>query len=311
MDAVEPVYLKTVRENLLSHKAARAAEILTNCTICPRRCEVDRTSAERGVCKTGGEAEVSSYSPHYGEEAPLVGDGGSGTIFFTHCNLMCVFCQNYEISHGGMGRETPSGKLAEMMLSLQEAGCHNINFVTPSHVVPQILSAVETAVGGGLRIPLVYNSSAYDSVDTLKLLEGVVDIYMPDFKFWDGELAWAACQARDYPEVAREAIREMHRQVGDLVVDDAGVARRGLLIRHLVLPRGAAGTAEIMRFIAREISTDTYVNIMAQYRPCGRAREVEVLAGRPSSTDFQQALRAAGEAGLTRLDQPRRVLMFR
>jgi putative pyruvate formate lyase activating enzyme len=233
-----------------------------------------------------------------------VGRHGSGTIFFAHCNLLCVFCQNFDISHGGQGFSTSARELADRMLSLQSAGCHNINFVTPSHVVPQILQALDIAAADGLHIPLVYNSSGYDGVETLKLLEGVVDIYMPDFKFWNPETARRLCDAADYPETARAAIREMHRQVGDLVVDDQGIAVRGLLIRHLVLPAGLADTREVMGFVARELSPDSYVNIMSQYRPCGRASEFPPMDRAPAPGDHQRAVETARAEGITRLDRP-------
>lgn len=279
------------------------------CTLCPRTCRVDRLAGDTGICKTGARAWVSSCGPHFGEERPLTGTGGSGTIFFTHCNLLCLFCQNFDISHGNAGDPTGTEALARMMLSLQEAGCHNINLVTPSHVVPQILAALKPAIEGGLSLPLIYNSSGYDSVETLKLLDGVVDIYMPDFKFWSPDLARRACRAPDYPDVARKALIEMHRQVGDLVIDEGGIARRGLLVRHLVLPGGLADTDKVMGFIADRISPNTYVNIMPQYRPCGRAAEVEGLGRFPSRSDFIDALKAARAAGITRLDEPRRVFL--
>jgi len=291
---------------LLQQKIEAARKLLSPCRLCPRKCSVDRLCGETGICKTAEHAGVSSYNPHFGEEAPLVGRNGSGTIFFTHCNLMCLFCQNYDISHEGCGREVSSEELAAIMLALQQQGCHNINFVTPSHVVPQILAALEIAVQHGLSVPLVYNSGGYDLPATLRLLEGVFDIYMPDFKFWHPRIAESACQAPDYAEVARKALKEMHRQVGDLVIDDSGVARQGLLIRHLVLPGGAAGTRKIMRFIAGEISSGSYVNIMSQYRPCGRAAEIEGLNAFLSPTDYRTALQEAKEEGITRLDQPRR-----
>ena len=221
---------------------------MSPCRVCPRRCKVDRLSDEKGICQTGAKAVVSSYAPHFGEESPLVGSGGSGTIFFTHCNLLCLFCQNYEISHLGQGLETDAGQLASMMVSLQRQGCHNINFVTPSHVVPQILAALPKAIEKGLTVPLVYNSSGYDSPETLKLLEGIIDIYMPDFKFWNRESAKRYAKAPDYPEVAQKAILEMHRQVGDLVMDDEGVAVKGLLVRHLVMPGGLEETREDIAF---------------------------------------------------------------
>jgi putative pyruvate formate lyase activating enzyme len=311
MSSIEPAYITTFKEGLLKKKTVKAYSLLKSCVLCPRRCGVDRVAGETGTCKTAGRAWVSSYNPHFGEEEPLVGTHGSGTIFFTHCNLMCLFCQNFEISHEGVGQEVSDAELAGIMLSLQNQGCHNINFVSPSHVVPQILSAVEIAVQHGLSVPLVFNTGGYDRVSTLKLLEGVFDIYMPDFKFWDSGVAESACQAADYPEVARSALIEMHRQVGDLIIDDAAVARRGLLVRHLILPEGLAGTREIMRFIAQKISPDSYVNVMSQYRPCGRAGELDGFKSPLSAKAYSRAVTAAKEEGITRLDHPHRRFLFR
>ena len=298
----EPAYTQAFHTGKLAKKIEAAKNILMDCALCPRRCRVNRKAGEKGICKTGEKAMVSSFAPHFGEEAPLVGRHGSGTIFFTHCSLLCGFCQNYDISHEGWGSEATDAQLAAMMLSLQERGCHNINFVTPTHVVPQILSAVRMAAEKGLNVPIVYNCGGYEQIESLRLLDGIVDIYMPDFKFWDISIAQTACQAPDYPETARQALIEMHRQVGDLVIDSDGVARRGLLVRHLVLPQNLAGTRDIMRFLARSISTDTYVNIMSQYRPCGRAYETPGLDRRPTSAEFRAALAAAREEGITRLD---------
>jgi putative pyruvate formate lyase activating enzyme len=311
MRKFEAAYIKSFEKGLLQKKIQAAYKILNSCALCPRQCRVNRMSGETGICKTAKQAWVSSYNPHFGEEAPLVGTHGSGTIFFTHCNLMCLFCQNFDISHEGYGQEVSDKQLAAMMVALQQQGCHNINFVTPSHVVPQILSALEIAIQQGLSVPLVYNSGGYDLPATLSLLEGVFDIYMPDFKFWDAQVAETACQAKDYPQIARRALREMHRQVGDLKIDENGIAQKGLLIRHLVLPGGLAGTREIMRFIAREISTNSYVNIMSQYRPCGRAAEIKGFSSLLSKVDFQTALREAAAEGITRLDQPRRAFFLR
>lgn len=294
----QPVYIETSESGLLKQKINTARNILRSCTLCPRKCKINRLTGETGVCKTGEKAWVSSFGPHFGEERPLVGHSGSGTIFFTHCNLLCIFCQNYDISHKGDGDEISDDTLAKIMMSLQNSGCHNINFVTPSHVVPQILSAVEIAVAYGLSVPLIYNTGGYDNVETLNLLDGVIDIYMPDFKFWDTEVARATCNAGDYPEIARLAVKEMHRQVGDLMLDDSGIARRGLLVRHLVMPDGLAGTREVMRFIAAEISTDTYVNIMSQYRPCGRANEIDMLNRCPIRIELDTALEIAKEEGI-------------
>ncbi len=304
-------YIKLIEQGLLTEKIRSARSLLSACTLCPRQCRVDRLAGQTGICKTGARARVSSYAPHYGEEAPLVGANGSGTIFFTHCNLLCLFCQNFDISHGGAGEEVSADQLAAMMIDLQGMGCHNINLVTPSHVVCQILEALAIAAGNGLRVPLVFNSGGYERVETLRLLEGVCDIYMPDFKFWDPRVAEITCNAPDYPEVARNALHEMHRQVGDLVIDGNGIARRGLLVRHLVLPENLAGTREIMRFIAADISADTYVNIMTQYRPCGRAAGVRELAGYPTRNDFAEARQAAIQEGIHRLDPPRRVFALR
>ncbi|MEJ2155616.1 MAG: radical SAM protein [Desulfobacteraceae bacterium] len=304
-------YIKSYRDGTLQARAEDALEKLSECTLCPRHCRIDRTRDQHGYCSTGRWAEVASYDAHFGEESPLVGRHGSGTIFFSHCNLLCNFCQNYDISHRGFGREMTDEQLADIMLSLQSSGCHNINFVTPSHVVPQILSALVLAASQGLTVPLVYNSSGYDSVETLRLLDGIIDIYMPDFKFWDAKIADQTCQAPDYPKVARDAVTEMHHQVGDLVLDPSGLAVRGVLIRHLVLPDGLAGTSEVMDFIANRISANTYVNVMAQFRPCGRAAEVKALGRSISDTEYQDALKAAADAGIQRLDRPgRRFVLF-
>lgn len=305
----DPAYIAAFESGLLARNAEAAQRRMKSCTLCPRACGVDRLGGERGICKTGARARVSSYNAHFGEEAPLVGNDGSGTIFFANCNLLCLFCQNFEISHTGDGEAVAADELARMMLSLQRSGCHNINFVTPSHVVAPILAALAVAVPAGLRVPLVYNTSAYDQVETLKLLDGIVDIYMPDFKFWDPAPAQLTCQAEDYPEIARRAISEMHRQVGDLVMDAAGVAFRGLLVRHLVMPGGMAGTRDIMDFIARDISPNTYVNIMPQYRPCGRAREIKALDCPLSPEAFGAAVQAAKDAGIRRMDSPVRRFM--
>ncbi|HPH48384.1 MAG TPA: radical SAM protein, partial [Methanothrix sp.] len=255
----------------LKDRATEALSRLACCDICPRCCAVDRLSDQRGFCRTGRLAGVASYTPHFGEEDCLVGRAGSGTIFFSGCNLSCLFCQNYDISQQEAGREVSPGNLAKMMLALQDCGCHNINFVTPTHVVPQILEALALAREGGLHLPLVYNSGGYESIETLRLLEGVIDIYMPDAKYGQDGPALKYSGAPDYVERMKSALKEMHRQVGDLVLDEAGIARRGLLVRHLVLPEGLAGTAEVVRFISQEISEYTYLNVMAQYHPAYQA----------------------------------------
>ena len=300
---MEPSYLRAFHNGTLKKRAVILKEKLKCCTLCPRHCQVDRLSGEKGICKTGEYALVSSYMPHFGEEAPLVGHHGSGTIFFTHCNLLCNFCQNYDISHHGHGNIVTDRILADMMLSLQTLGCHNINFVTPSHLVPQILSALLLAVEDGLNVPLVYNSSGYDSADTLTMLDGIMDIYMPDFKFWNSEISKLTCDTSDYPEITRIALKEMHRQVGDLVLDKNGIAIRGLLVRHLVMPENIAGTAKIMEFIAQNISKNTYVNIMPQYRPCGKAYENSQLNRPITLQEFSSAISMAVKAGITRLDK--------
>jgi putative pyruvate formate lyase activating enzyme len=299
----QAAYLLLHEQGVLAGRIAKAREGLSPCSICPRQCKVDRLANEKGTCRTGSTAVVSSYAPHFGEESPLVGSGGSGTIFLTHCSLLCVFCQNYEISHLGQGIETDTVQLSSMMVSLQRQGCHNINFVTPTHVVPHIIAALPKAIEKGLTVPLVYNSSGYDSVQTLKLLEGIFDIYMPDFKFWTGESGKRFAKAPDYPEEAKKAILEMHRQVGDLVLDEEGVATKGLLVRHLVMPGGLAETREIFRFLAREVSVDTYVNVMDQYRPCGKAHQYPSINRRLRNDEYQRALKLAAEAGLHRLDE--------
>ncbi len=297
-----PSYIQLHDSGVLKERIEQSVKILKNCTLCPRHCKVNRLAGKKGICQTTIKAVISSYQAHFGEEFPLIGSHGSGTIFFTHCNLLCNFCQNYEISHHGEGEEVSTGQIAAIMLFLQRRGCHNINLVTPSHVVPQILAAIDLAVQQGLTIPLVYNTSAYDEVDTLKLLEGVIDIYMPDFKFWEIDVAKMTCRAPDYPAVARQAIIEMYRQVGDLVIDESGLAQRGLLVRHLVLPNNLAGTQEIMRFIVKQISPNTYMNIMPQYRLSGSAFKQKELACRISPEEYEAALQIAKAEGIIRWD---------
>jgi putative pyruvate formate lyase activating enzyme len=298
----EPSYLKLYKEGKLQDRIDRAVKLMNDCTLCPRECHVDRLSGGLGFCRTGEKAKVASLHAHFGEEAPLVGDSGSGTIFFRSCNLLCSFCQNYDISHDAEGGEVEPKDLAVMMLSLQRRGCHNINFVTPSHVVPQILQGLSIAVGQGLHVPLVYNTGGYDNVETLKILEGIFDIYMPDFKFWEERWAEKFCNAPDYRKITAAAIKEMHRQVGDLVVDESGIAVKGLLVRHLVMPNNAANTREIVEFLAEKISKDTYVNVMDQYHPCGKAIADPTINRRITRNEYISALRSAKEAGLHRLD---------
>jgi putative pyruvate formate lyase activating enzyme len=296
-------YLELYRSGKLRERINAALSLLEMCAVCPGACGVNRLVGETGRCRTSRQAIVSSYGPHFGEETPLVGRYGSGAIFFANCNLGCLFCQNYSISQLGEGQKVDKEGLAYIMLSLQEKGCHNINLVSPTHVVPQILEALHLAVESGLDLPLVYNSGGYDSVETLKILDGIVDIYMPDMKYDDEETAKELSGIGNYPEVNKTAVKEMHRQTGDLETNKEGVAQRGLLIRHLVLPRGLAGTKGIVHFLSEEISRNTYVNIMAQYRPCYKALQIGGLGRRISSAEFREALSFAQEAGLSRLDR--------
>jgi len=303
-DTFRPAYLSLWQSGELAGRVELALSKLGDCVLCPRDCHADRLADKFAVCRSGRYVRVSSYFPHFGEEDCLRGTRGSGTIFFSGCNLRCVFCQNFEVSWQVEGEITSPAKLGAMMLELQARGCHNINLVTPEHVVPQILEALLTAVEGGLRLPLVYNTSAYDSLDSLKLMNGVVDIYMPDFKFWNPEMARHYIRAPNYPEAARRAIKEMHRQVGPLVLDETGLALRGLLLRHLVMPGNIAGTRQIVHWIARQIGPDTYVNVMLQYCPAGKVSNKEHAEINRSITleEFREALEVASEAGLRRLD---------
>jgi putative pyruvate formate lyase activating enzyme len=302
-EAFEPAYLQLYRNGELPARAHRARAHLHNCDLCARGCHVNRLLSTRGAaCRTGERAVVCSAGAHHGEEGPLSGRRGSGTIFFSWCNLACVFCQNWQISRRGEGQEVSDEELAEIILGLQKEGCHNINFVSPSHIVAPILSAVATAVDQGLHLPLVWNSGGYDSPEALALLDGVIDLYMPDMKFADSQIAQTYLGVADYAEVNRAAVREMHRQVGDLQLDDQGIARRGLLVRHLVLPENLAGTDRILTFLAEEISLATYLNLMDQYRPCYRAEEFPPLDRRTTSAEMAAARTAAKRLGLTRLD---------
>jgi putative pyruvate formate lyase activating enzyme len=300
---MRPSYLELSSE-ALRQRGEEAREILRACRLCPRQCEINRLEGEHGFCQTGSAAPIASYHLHFGEERPLVGERGSGTIFIAGCNLGCVFCQNFDVSRGAeTAAQADPQQLAAVMLELQERGAHNINLVTPTHVVPQILQALPHAVQGGLRLPLVYNCGGYEEVETLELLEGIVDIYMPDLKFADPDVAERLAGARDYPERARAAVREMQRQTGDLETDERGVALRGLIVRHLLLPNGLAGTREWLAFLAREVSKRVYLNLMDQYRPCGEARSCPELLGSISREEMQRAREEAEGLGLTRLDR--------
>jgi putative pyruvate formate lyase activating enzyme len=300
----EPAYLRLERTGELERRARELQSIYESCRLCPRQCGVNRLEWEKGVCGSTSRAKVYSAHPHYGEERPLVGRGGSGTIFFSHCNLLCVFCQNWEINHRGDGTFVSDHRLARMMVELQAGGCHNVNLVTPTHCVPNIVSALRTAIAMGLRVPLVYNCGGYESLEAVRLLDGIVDIYLPDYKYTDGAMAAKySSGAKDYPEVAAAAIQEMHRQVGDLVTDENGIALRGLMIRHLVLPENIAGTDRFVKFVAEKLSLSTYVNIMAQYRPENKAHNYPALSRRITRAEYNQAIAWAREAGLTRLDE--------
>ena len=308
MTRPEPSYLATYESGALAEKVERALEELRSCRVCPRDCDVDRLDDQIGVCRTGRYAQVASAFPHFGEEDCLRGWNGSGTIFFSYCNLRCVFCQNYDISWEGNGRAIVPAELADLMLRLQGIGCHNINFVTPEHVVPQVLEAIPRAIEKGLRLPIVYNTSAYDSRTSLELLDGVVDIYMPDFKFWDAATTKKLILAENYPETAKRVVAEMHRQVGELTFDDEGLAVRGLLVRHLVMPGCLDETRQILRFLATEVSPDTYVNIMDQYHPAGRVGKkgrYQEINRRTTSAEVAEAFRIAREEGLSRFDRRR------
>jgi len=311
LEDFEPVYLDTWRQGLLPGKVEAGLAELARCEACPRVCRVDRLSDERRVCHTGRHAIVSSAFAHFGEEDCLRGRKGSGTIFFGMCNLRCVFCQNWDISQLEHGRELPAEAIAQIALGLQAQGCHNVNFVTPEHVAPQVVETLAAAIPGGLRVPVVYNTSAFDSLSSLRLMDGLVDVYMPDFKFWQRETARRLCKAKNYPDAARAAIREMHRQVGDLRFGPDGLARRGLLVRHLVMPGQTDEAAAIMRWLADEISPDTYVNIMGQYRPeyevgriarDGGAKYAEIDR-RPTRAEIEDVYAAARDAGLWRFDR--------
>ncbi len=321
----EPAYLETRARGELAGKVEKALEELASCRACPRNCGVDRLRGETKVCGTGRHAIVASAFPHFGEEDCLRGHRGSGTIFFGLCNLRCVFCQNWDISQPispldppegtrqNAGREMTAPEIADLMLDLQDRGCHNINFVTPEHVVPQVVEAIAEAVPRGLHLPIVYNTSAYDSVASLELMDGLVDIYMPDFKFWESATAKRLAKAKDYPQCARDAIREMHRQVGPLETGPDGLARRGVLVRHLVMPGQVAESAAIFEWLARELSPDTYVNIMGQYRPSYQVGEIvsngqvkyAEIDRRPGQGELEAAYEAARRAGLRRFDERR------
>ncbi|OGX32209.1 MAG: radical SAM protein [Omnitrophica WOR_2 bacterium RIFCSPLOWO2_12_FULL_46_30] len=293
-----PKYLKAYQDGVLEERADRLYRKLKNCEICPRNCKVNRLEDKIGFCKTGKKARVCSYFSHHGEEPAISGSNGSGTIFFAHCNLRCVYCQNYEFSQLGKGREADEDELASYMLELQKEGCHNINFVSPTHVLPQILKALILAVPSGLSIPLVYNTSGYDSEETLKMLEGIFDIYLPDARYADSKIALKLSQAQDYPAINQRALKEMHRQAGTARFDKEGIIESGVIIRHLVLPNNLSGTDTIMRFIACELSKDTWISLMSQYFPCYKARDYPEISRRITREEYQKAMDIMHSYGL-------------
>jgi putative pyruvate formate lyase activating enzyme len=296
-------YLRLEDEGGFAERIERAFDLLEACRLCPRRCGVDRLQGERGFCRSPERVVVYSAQPHFGEELPLVGRSGSGTIFFSNCSLRCVFCQNWPIAHEGRGQELDDERLADLMLEVQRIGCHNINLVTPTHIVPHILRATRIAAQKGLRIPLCYNTGGYDTLEAIELLDGVVDLYLPDLKFMDADHAERYMGAADYPETARRAIAEMHRQVGELVTDAHGVALRGLMIRHLVMPNRVSGTRAFVHWVADALTRSTYVNLMSQYRVEHRAFEYPAIARAITTEEYLEAMDWAEEAGLTNLDE--------
>ena len=300
----EPAYLELHKTGELKKRAEKLWAIMERCRLCPRRCHVNRLEGKRGFCHApGATLVVASFHPHFGEERPLVGNGGSGTIFLSHCNLRCVFCQNWEISQRGLGSERNIDELAEMMLLLQKIGCHNINLVTPTHYSAHILKALDIAAETGLRLPIVYNTSGFERLEILKLLDGIVDIYLPDFKYWDSDMsAKYSSEADSYPEMAREAILEMHRQVGVAKPANDGIMQRGLMIRHLVMPNNTSGSEQIMEWIAENLPKDTYVNIMVQYNPVYKAFDYPKISRRLTSEEYTKVVERAKEVGLTNLD---------
>ncbi|OGB63875.1 MAG: radical SAM protein [Caldithrix sp. RBG_13_44_9] len=297
-----PAYLDLLQKNQFPEKIEQAKKLFLSCRVCPRQCRVNRLAGELGECRSGYDPIISSYFPHFGEEAPLVGRYGSGTIFIGGCNLLCLFCQNYDTSHLLSGRPVSIQRFAKLMLKLQQSGCHNINIVTPSHIVPQLIETLHLAARNGLTLPLVYNSGGYDSLESLQLLEGLVDIYMPDFKFFNDELGAKYTAVDNYGTIAQQAIKEMHRQVGDLVIEN-GIAQRGLLVRHLVMPGMLEDSRKVFHFLANEISRNTYLNVMPQYRPAGEARNYEEIDWPLPYSEFLSAVKLAREAGLYRLDK--------
>ncbi len=299
----KPAYLELHRKGELKKRGERLWEIMKNCRLCPRECGADRLNGEKGFCGSTSELQISSFHPHFGEERSLVGKGGSGAIFFTNCSLRCVFCINWEISQGGMGSHRTIDELSGMMISLQKTGCSNINVVTPTHYPAHIVLALDKAAAKGLKIPLVYNTCGWERLEILKILDGVVDIYLPDFKYWEGEKAARySSEAESYPEVTRQALLEMHRQVGVAKPAANGLMYKGLMIRHLVMPNRVSGTKDILEWISQNLPKDTYINIMSQYRPTYKAFDYPEIARKISRKEYREAIQWAKEAGLTNLD---------
>jgi putative pyruvate formate lyase activating enzyme len=295
----EPAYLEAEKAHRLQALEEELWDILRNCRLCARSCEAKRLDARTGFCRSSDKLKIHGAAPHFGEEKPLVGRNGSGTIFFSNCNILCCFCQNWQIAHRGDGTYCTFDELAKMMLVLQHQGCHNVNLVTPTHFLPHIIKALRIAISKGLRIPLVYNTGGYDNPEVIQKLDGIVDIYLPDFKYMDGNnAARYSSDASDYPAIARAVIKEMHRQTGALILDANGVAQRGLMIRHLVMPGNIAGTQDFVRWVARELSPKPYVNIMEQYHPSHRASEFPEIARRITDSEWRQALVWARTAGI-------------
>lgn len=300
----EPLYIQLYKSGKLAERVEKLQAMYENCILCPRYCRVDRTKGQVGKCRATDRVKVSSAFPHFGEEAPLVGTKGSGTIFFSNCGLRCIYCQNYNISIEGLGEEISDRTLAKIMVDIQKRGCHNINLVTPTHYVPSIVRALSMAIPMGLRIPLVYNTGGYDKPETIQLLDGIIDIYLPDFKYSSPDIAARySSDAYNYPYYARLVLKEIYRQVGDLVTDGRGIARRGLILRHLILPNRLSGTEEVLKFVAENLSKTTYINLMRQYRPEYRASEYKELNRRITSSEYTEALGWARKFGLNRLDR--------
>ncbi len=293
-----PAYLESYHQGKLSETSRIVSRMLGSCSICPRKCKVNRLRNEKGFCKTGLKPKVCSFMPHHGEEPPISGIQGSGTIFFSYCNMRCLYCQNYAFSQLGEGREVEIEELADFMLQLEGMGCHNINLVTPTHVLPQILQALCLAIPRGLKIPLVYNTGGYELPEIIKLLDGIIDVYLADARYADNDIAIKYSAAPDYPKFNQESLRQMHRQVGVAKMDNQGIIKRGLIVRHLVMPGNISGTAKIMQFIARELSPDTYVSLMSQYFPCYQAEGIPEIARRITDQEYAAACEAMQECGL-------------